>query len=135
MQLCAFEHEDCSSVNKTEWGVASETWADFVPVLLVGDSLQPFHDQPSCQYWVLDQNSVRQAERQDDEPDLKPRYESVQRAQQSGPEQKDREVEQTRYFFYLDQVFCEIYTLTNWAIVNKYALVKFKENFWPSIQL
>ena len=53
------------------------------------------------------QNSVGQAERQDDEPDLKPRYESVQRAQQSGLEQKDREVEQTRYFFYLDQVFCE----------------------------
>ena len=57
------------------------------------------------------QNSVGQAERQDDEPDLKPRYESVQRAQQSGPEQKDREVEQTRYFFYLDQVFCEIHTV------------------------
>ena len=47
-----------------------------------------------------------QAEGQDDEPDLEPRYESVQRAQQSRLEQKDRKVEYTRYFFYLDEVFC-----------------------------
>ena len=31
--------------------------------------------------------------------------------------------------FYLDQVFCEIYTLTNWTVLNNYVLVKFEENF------
>ena len=37
-----------------------------------------------------------QAEGQDDEPDLEPRYESVQRAQQSRLEQKDRKVNQEK---------------------------------------
>ena len=31
--------------------------------------------------------------------------------------------------FYLDQVFCEIYTLTNWTVLNNYVLVKFEEKF------
>ena len=67
---------------------------------------------------------MRQAERQDDEPDLKPRYESVQRAQQSGLEQKDRKVE------HQDISFISIKYSAR-AILNNYVLVKFEENFDP----
>ena len=74
---------------------------------------------------------MRQAERQDDEPDLKPRYESVQRAQQSGLEQKDRKVEHTRYFSVLSRssILRDIYLDKLDSPKNNYVLVKFEENF------
>ena len=45
-----------------------------------------------------EQASQQEGDReQDDEPDLEPRYESVQRAEQSGPQQEDSKVKDHQY--------------------------------------